>query len=403
MERGRRAHRARARRGERGSRPASPTSPVARLVTSPLQRCRETAELLLPGATAEVVDDLGECHYGAWTGRPIAELDQGPAVAHRAGRPRGRALPRRATGMPRSRSPRWPTGSSPPIRRIDAEVEAERGPDAVWVAVSHGDPIKAVLADAIGAGLAGLQRVHVDPASVSVMRRTGEPGDGAGRRTRPVTRSARADDAPGDGASGRRHRRGRDGLESLLHTIRNNGRRGMHVPDGFLDAPTSVATAVVAAGGVALALRRARTELDDRTAPLAGLVAVFVFAAQMLNFPVGAGTSGHLLGGTLAAVLVGPWTATLCLTVVLAVQSLLFADGGITALGTNVILMGARRRVVRLARLRRPAPGAALGAARGRAGARRRGRVRVRAGRPRWRSPPCMPSAGVRRSRSTRS
>ena len=113
----------------------------------------------------------------------------------------------------------------------------------------------------------------------------------------------------------------------------------MHVPDGFLDAPTSVATAVVAAGAVGLALSRARRELDDRTAPLAGLVAVFVFAAQMLNFPVGAGTSGHLLGGALAAVLVGPWTATLCLTVVLAVQSLLFADGGITALGTNVVLM----------------------------------------------------------------
>ncbi|MFC7492376.1 MULTISPECIES: energy-coupling factor ABC transporter permease [unclassified Knoellia] len=113
----------------------------------------------------------------------------------------------------------------------------------------------------------------------------------------------------------------------------------MHVPDGFLDAPTSIATAVAAAGGVSLALSRARRELDDRTAPLAGLVAVFVFAAQMLNFPVGAGTSGHLLGGTLAAVLVGPWTATLCLTVVLAVQALLFADGGITALGTNISLM----------------------------------------------------------------
>ncbi|KGN32636.1 cobalamin biosynthesis protein CbiM [Knoellia sinensis KCTC 19936] len=113
----------------------------------------------------------------------------------------------------------------------------------------------------------------------------------------------------------------------------------MHVPDGFLDAPTSLGTAVIAVGGVALALSRARRELDDRTAPLAGLVAVFVFAAQMLNFPVGAGTSGHLLGGTLAAVLVGPWTATLCLTVVLAVQALLFADGGISALGTNITLM----------------------------------------------------------------
>ncbi len=114
----------------------------------------------------------------------------------------------------------------------------------------------------------------------------------------------------------------------------------MHVPDGFLDAPTSVGTAVVAATGVALALRGARRELDDRTAPLAGLVALFVFATQMLNFPIGAGTSGHLLGGALAAVLVGPWTATLAITVVLIVQATLMADGGITALGTNITLMG---------------------------------------------------------------
>jgi cobalt/nickel transport system permease protein len=112
----------------------------------------------------------------------------------------------------------------------------------------------------------------------------------------------------------------------------------MHVPDGFLDAPTSIATGVVAAAGVAVALRGARRELDDRTAPMAGLVAAFVFAAQMINFPVGAGTSGHLLGGALAAVLVGPFTAALCLAVVLLVQALLFADGGITALGTNVTL-----------------------------------------------------------------
>ncbi|WP_165399565.1 energy-coupling factor ABC transporter permease [Janibacter limosus] len=113
----------------------------------------------------------------------------------------------------------------------------------------------------------------------------------------------------------------------------------MHVPDGFLDAPTSMATAVVAVAGVALALRRSRSDLDDRVAPLAGLVATFVFAAQMLNFPVATGTSGHLLGGALAAVLVGPWTATLCMTVVLLVQALVFADGGLTALGTNVTLM----------------------------------------------------------------
>ncbi|SDD44497.1 energy-coupling factor ABC transporter permease [Nocardioides lianchengensis] len=114
----------------------------------------------------------------------------------------------------------------------------------------------------------------------------------------------------------------------------------MHVPDGFLDAPTSVATGVVAAGVVGLALTKARNELDDRTAPMAGLVAAFVFAAQMINFPVGAGTSGHLLGGALAAVLVGPWTGVLCISVVLLVQGLFMADGGITALGTNITLMG---------------------------------------------------------------
>jgi cobalt/nickel transport system permease protein len=114
----------------------------------------------------------------------------------------------------------------------------------------------------------------------------------------------------------------------------------MHVPDGFLDAPTSVATGVVAAGAVGLALRKARAELDDRTAPMAGLVATFVFAAQMVNFPVGLGTSGHLLGGALAAVLVGPWTGLLAVSVVLVVQALLLADGGITALGTNITLLG---------------------------------------------------------------
>jgi cobalt/nickel transport system permease protein len=113
----------------------------------------------------------------------------------------------------------------------------------------------------------------------------------------------------------------------------------MHVPDGFLDAPTSIATGVVAVAGVALALRGARRELDDRTAPMAGLVATFVFAGQMMNFPVAAGTSGHLLGGAMAAVLAGPWTAVLCISTVLLVQGLFMADGGITALGTNITLM----------------------------------------------------------------
>lgn len=114
----------------------------------------------------------------------------------------------------------------------------------------------------------------------------------------------------------------------------------MHVPDGFLDASTSVATGVVAAAAIGVSLAKARRELDDKTAPMAGLVAAFIFAVQMLNFPVASGTSGHLMGGALAAVLVGPWTGLLCLSVVFIVQCLLFADGGITALGTNITLMG---------------------------------------------------------------
>ena len=98
----------------------------------------------------------------------------------------------------------------------------------------------------------------------------------------------------------------------------------MHVPDGFLDAPTSLATGAVAVAAVGVSLVKARHELDDKTAPMAGLVAAFVFAVQMLNFPVGVGTSGHLMGGALAAVLVGPWTGILCLSVVFVVQCLLF-------------------------------------------------------------------------------
>ncbi|MFJ4522926.1 energy-coupling factor ABC transporter permease [Streptomyces sp. NPDC088810] len=120
----------------------------------------------------------------------------------------------------------------------------------------------------------------------------------------------------------------------------------MHVPDGFIDAPTSAVTAVVAAGALAVSLRGARRELDERTAPLAGLVAAFIFAVQMLNFPVAAGTSGHLLGGALAAILVGPYTAVLCVSVVLLMQGVLFADGGLTALGVNITDMAIVTTVV---------------------------------------------------------
>jgi cobalt/nickel transport system permease protein len=113
----------------------------------------------------------------------------------------------------------------------------------------------------------------------------------------------------------------------------------VHIPDGFIDGPTSVAAGVAAAGGLGVCLRRSADALDDRQAPMAGLVAAFIFAVQMLNFPVAGGTSGHLLGGLLAAVLVGPYIGALCVTVVLAVQALMFADGGLSALGLNVVNM----------------------------------------------------------------
>lgn len=113
----------------------------------------------------------------------------------------------------------------------------------------------------------------------------------------------------------------------------------MHIPDGFFDGPTSVAAGVVAVGTVAIAARKCRVQLDDRLVPLAAVTAAFVFAAQMLNFPVANGTSGHLIGGVLAAVLVGPWAGALCISIVLAVQALLFADGGLSALGLNIVNM----------------------------------------------------------------
>lgn len=111
----------------------------------------------------------------------------------------------------------------------------------------------------------------------------------------------------------------------------------MHVPDGFLDARTLVAAAAVAAVALGYALRRVRRDLPPRRVPLIGLAAAFVFAAQMLNFPVAAGTSGHLLGAALASVLLGPAAAVVALSAVLLLQSLMFADGGVTALGANVL------------------------------------------------------------------
>lgn len=114
----------------------------------------------------------------------------------------------------------------------------------------------------------------------------------------------------------------------------------MHIPDGFLDAKTAITTNIASAGGLSYAVKEIRKKLGDKHIPLLGVTAAFIFAAQMLNFPVAGGTSGHFLGGALAAILLGPWASLIIMTVVLAIQCFGFADGGLTALGANVFNMG---------------------------------------------------------------
>jgi cobalt/nickel transport system permease protein len=114
----------------------------------------------------------------------------------------------------------------------------------------------------------------------------------------------------------------------------------MHIPDGFVDVPTAVATGAASLGTVAYAVRKTKHVLGERTVPLLGVSAAFIFAAQMLNFPVAGGTSGHFLGAMFAVALLGVWSAPIVMTVVLVVQALGMADGGITALGANVFNMG---------------------------------------------------------------
>jgi cobalt/nickel transport system permease protein len=110
-----------------------------------------------------------------------------------------------------------------------------------------------------------------------------------------------------------------------------------HIPDGFLSPPVLAGTAALSAAVLAVAARRSARQLDDRQAPVLGALTAFVFAAQMLNFPLGAGTSAHLLGGVLLAVIAGPWAGMLALFSVVLVQALLFQDGGIAALGANTL------------------------------------------------------------------
>ena len=114
----------------------------------------------------------------------------------------------------------------------------------------------------------------------------------------------------------------------------------MHIPDGFLDPGVAATAGAVSAAAVGYSLRRANEELDETRIPLLGVTAAFIFAVQMLNFPVAGGTSGHLLGAGLAAILLGPWRACLVMAVVVTAQAFVFADGGISALGANVLNMG---------------------------------------------------------------
>ncbi|MEH2048373.1 energy-coupling factor ABC transporter permease [Nostoc sp.] len=115
----------------------------------------------------------------------------------------------------------------------------------------------------------------------------------------------------------------------------------MHIPDGFVSVPVAGATGLVSAAALFIAFGRSQEAFGSRRAPILGLTTAFIFAAQMINFPVAGGTSGHLLGGTLAAIVLGsPWAATLAMSTVFVIQAVLFADGGITALGANILNMG---------------------------------------------------------------
>ncbi len=114
----------------------------------------------------------------------------------------------------------------------------------------------------------------------------------------------------------------------------------MHIPDGFLSIPVAASTYVISGSWVGYSIKRVREEAGEKAIPTMGVLAAFIFAAQMINFPVAGGTSGHLVGGTLIAILFGPYVASIIMSTILIAQSLLFADGGITALGANILNMG---------------------------------------------------------------
>jgi probable phosphomutase (TIGR03848 family) len=185
--------------------------PLVRVVASPLQRCQETAAALTADRDLGIDsdDDLGECHYGAWTGRSLSELADDPLWRVVQDHPSGATFPPDDTYAHESLADTQARAVAA-VRRIDHEVEAQHGERAVWAAVSHGDVIKAILADALGLHLDGFQRIMVNPASVSVVRytprrpfvlRSNDCGEALGDVVPPQHEQAPGDAAPG-GATG---------------------------------------------------------------------------------------------------------------------------------------------------------------------------------------------------------
>ncbi len=191
---------------------------VVAVVTSPLQRCRETAAAVLAGIPADravplsTEEDLGEARYGAWTGRPLTELAREPLWRQVQDAPSTVTFPPSAEHASEGMA-QMQERAVAAVRRWDGRVEAEHGPGAVWVAVSHGDVIKAVLADALATPLDEFQRIVVDPAAVSIVHRTarrpfvlrvndpgGDPVDLTGLTARLAAEGASGDAEVGGGA-----------------------------------------------------------------------------------------------------------------------------------------------------------------------------------------------------------
>lgn len=149
--------------------------PISLIAASPLQRCQETAAVVADTlrVSIESFDGLGECHYGAWTGRPLKDLATEELWRTVQDNPHDAVFPSSAEHRGESLREMYDRVTTT-VRDLDARVEAEFGEHAVWIAVSHGDPIKSVVADVVGTGLDGFQRIHVDPASATVVRWAGD-------------------------------------------------------------------------------------------------------------------------------------------------------------------------------------------------------------------------------------